>query len=172
MVWLENSLSQTFSRINTSKFSTTVILHTYPPMKMEETECFETLAYKIQTPGIYPEESIQCSEHGESLKSKIKKFSTFDRHLTKPRMSICEQPPVYLAIIWEPNETFCTSGVGDYMELAIGSRRTIQCTSFAVPKRWTTLAFSSSVIKVTRQAIQTTEFHVVSLPHTDSMLTL
>jgi hypothetical protein len=29
------------------------------------------LAYKIQTPGNYPEESIQHSEHGESLKSRI-----------------------------------------------------------------------------------------------------
>jgi hypothetical protein len=35
-----------------------VILHTYPPMKMEQTECSETSAYKIQTPGNYPEESI------------------------------------------------------------------------------------------------------------------
>jgi len=26
---------------------------------MEQTECSETLAYKIQTPGNYPEESIQ-----------------------------------------------------------------------------------------------------------------
>ena len=32
------------------------------------TECSETSAYKIQTPGNYPEESIQDSEHGESLK--------------------------------------------------------------------------------------------------------
>jgi hypothetical protein len=31
----------------------------YPPMKMEQTECSETLAYKIQAPGNYPEESIQ-----------------------------------------------------------------------------------------------------------------
>ena len=31
-------------------------------MKMEQTECFETSAYKIQTPGYYPEESIQQSE--------------------------------------------------------------------------------------------------------------
>ena len=46
-----------------------VFLHTYPPMKMEQTECSETSAYKIQTPGNYPEESIQHSEHGESLKS-------------------------------------------------------------------------------------------------------
>ena len=28
-------------------------------MKMEQTECSETLAYKIQMPGNYPEESIQ-----------------------------------------------------------------------------------------------------------------
>jgi len=28
-------------------------------MKVEQTECFETSAYKIQTPENYPEESIQ-----------------------------------------------------------------------------------------------------------------
>jgi hypothetical protein len=39
-------------------------------MSMEQTECSETSAYKIQTPGNYPEESIQHSEHGESLKSR------------------------------------------------------------------------------------------------------
>jgi hypothetical protein len=32
-------------------------LFTYLPMKMEQTECFETSAYKIQTPGNYPEEN-------------------------------------------------------------------------------------------------------------------
>jgi len=31
---------------------------------------FENIHY-IQTPGNYPEESIQHSEHGESLKSRI-----------------------------------------------------------------------------------------------------
>jgi len=40
-------------------------------MKMEETDCSETSAHKTQTPGNYPEESIQHSEHGESLKSRI-----------------------------------------------------------------------------------------------------
>jgi len=30
-------------------------------MKVEQTECSETAAYKIQTPGNYPEESIQHS---------------------------------------------------------------------------------------------------------------
>jgi hypothetical protein len=38
-------------------------------MKMEQTECSETSAYKIQMPGNYPEENIQPTEHGESLKS-------------------------------------------------------------------------------------------------------
>jgi len=30
--------------------------HIYLPMKMEQTECSETSAYKIQTPGNYPKE--------------------------------------------------------------------------------------------------------------------
>jgi hypothetical protein len=63
-------LSQTFFHINTPTFSNLVILHTYPPMKMEQTECSETSAYKIQTQGNYPEESIQHLEHGENLKSR------------------------------------------------------------------------------------------------------
>jgi hypothetical protein len=40
-------------------------------MKMEQTECSETLAYKIQTPGNYPEEKVQHTVHGESLKLRI-----------------------------------------------------------------------------------------------------
>ena len=47
------------------------LLFTYLHMKMEQTECSETSAYKIQTPGNYPEENIQHTEHGESLKSRI-----------------------------------------------------------------------------------------------------
>jgi hypothetical protein len=39
--------------------STTVTVHTYSPMKMEQTECSETLAFKLQTPGNNPEESIR-----------------------------------------------------------------------------------------------------------------
>jgi hypothetical protein len=44
-------------------------------MKMEQAECSETSAYIIQTPGNYPEESVQHSEHGESLKSRTIIFS-------------------------------------------------------------------------------------------------
>jgi len=39
-------------------------------MKMEEKECSETSAYKIQTPEDFPEDSIQHSDHGESFKSR------------------------------------------------------------------------------------------------------
>jgi hypothetical protein len=38
------------------------------------TERFETLAYKIKTPGNHPEGSIHNSEHGEILKSRINGF--------------------------------------------------------------------------------------------------
>jgi hypothetical protein len=37
-------------------------LHTYSPMKMEQTECSETLAFKLQTPGNHPEEIIRQLE--------------------------------------------------------------------------------------------------------------
>jgi len=40
-------------------------------------ECSETSAYKTQTPGNYPEEIIQHSEHGESLKSKTHTQSSY-----------------------------------------------------------------------------------------------
>jgi hypothetical protein len=67
-----------------SEFSTPVILHTYPPMKMEQTVCSEMLAYKIQTPGNYPEESIHvqylysvCSHSFSSL--------SYDRPKTSSR---------------------------------------------------------------------------------------
>jgi len=48
------------------------------PMKMEQTECFETSAYKIQVLGNHPKERIQHSEQGESLKSRLTVL--FDYH--------------------------------------------------------------------------------------------
>jgi hypothetical protein len=46
-------------------------------MKMEQADCSETSTYKIQTPGNYPEESIQHSEHSESLKSSMEILFSF-----------------------------------------------------------------------------------------------
>jgi len=40
-------------------------------MNIKQTECSKTSAYKIQTPGNYPKENIQHTEHSESLKSRI-----------------------------------------------------------------------------------------------------
>jgi hypothetical protein len=36
---------------------------------MEQTECAETLAFKLQTLGTTPEESMRHSKQGENLKS-------------------------------------------------------------------------------------------------------
>jgi hypothetical protein len=53
--------------------------HAYLPVKLEQTECSKTSAYKLQTLGNYPKESIQYLEHGKSLKSRIprKTFHVF-----------------------------------------------------------------------------------------------
>jgi len=59
--WVRLFLSETFPHINTPTYSNLVILHTYLPMKMEQTQCSETSAYKIQMSGNQPQESIkQC----------------------------------------------------------------------------------------------------------------
>jgi hypothetical protein len=47
----------------------------YLPTYEDVTECSETSAYKIQTQGNYPEKNMQHTEHGGSLKSRIKRFS-------------------------------------------------------------------------------------------------
>jgi hypothetical protein len=44
-------------------------------MKMEHTECPEMLGYKIQTPGNYPEESIQAIKY---------------QHFNTKKVQICE----------------------------------------------------------------------------------
>jgi hypothetical protein len=52
-------------------------------MKMEQIECSETSAYKIQTPGNYPEEIVQHTEHSESLKSRTSYLVTgvFEKYI-------------------------------------------------------------------------------------------
>jgi len=78
---------------------------------MEQTECSETLAYKIQTPGNYPEDSIQHSEHGKSLKWSIIFFSLL--FITRSKLCL-------------PNTTFfsslalynCTSSTGTHTIMA------------------------------------------------------
>ena len=46
---------------------------------MELTECFETSAHRIQTPGKHPKERLQYSEEDESLKSRICMFMCIQR---------------------------------------------------------------------------------------------
>jgi hypothetical protein len=56
-------------------------------MKMEQTECSEKLAYKIQTPGNYPEESIQpvkCFRFVIQFSLTISPLEMFRRHFQSP----------------------------------------------------------------------------------------
>ena len=69
-VWLENSLSQNFSRTNTPTFLKPSHSSRLPAYE-DGTECSETSAYKIQTPGNYQEENMQHTEHSESLKPRM-----------------------------------------------------------------------------------------------------
>jgi hypothetical protein len=63
-------LSTTFQNILSVPSSYPVGIHTYSPMKMEQTQCSETSTFKLQTPVNHPAESTQHSEHSESLKSR------------------------------------------------------------------------------------------------------
>jgi hypothetical protein len=66
--WVRLFWSQTFSRINTSTFSTLVILHTYLPVKMGQ--IVPKQHTKFRRRGI-TQKHIQHSEHDENLKSRI-----------------------------------------------------------------------------------------------------
>jgi hypothetical protein len=65
-----------------SSYAGSCLLYTQLPAYEDGTECSETSAYKLQTSGNYPEESIQHSEQGESLKSSIIIFVTKIVHCT------------------------------------------------------------------------------------------
>ena len=39
-------------------------------LKMELTQCSETLAFNTQRPGKYPEDNLSLLQHGESLKTR------------------------------------------------------------------------------------------------------
>ena len=96
-------------------------LHTHRPMKMEQTKCFGKLGYKIQTPGNYPEESIQHSEHGESLKSRktvqfplipVTKIPTqLSRLISVPaeKKSGCFSPIILFRLKFQPPTAHSTS---------------------------------------------------------------
>ena len=64
-VWsreLENGAGKGLARAKPFPIPFLIVVHSthiYLPMKMKQTECSETSAYKLQTPGNYPKESIQ-----------------------------------------------------------------------------------------------------------------
>ena len=81
-----------FPYTNTPTFSNPVSFHTYPPMKMEQTQCSETSAYKIQTAGNYPEENI-LSTFRTRRKFEIKNLYIFSKQLKKHNYQTQGYPP-------------------------------------------------------------------------------
>jgi hypothetical protein len=64
--WLRLFFEPNLSRI-IPHIPTPVMLHNYSPMKMEQTEYSETLAFKLQTPLNHPEESVQRGKFSSQL---------------------------------------------------------------------------------------------------------
>jgi len=105
------------SEVYTPTFGTLCPFHlhrwvgTYPPVKMGQTGCSETWAYKIQMPGNYPEESIQNSEHGKSLKSRKTRKFTFTTYCTETYQKN-EMPVNAVQVYWSTphwsEQTFTT----------------------------------------------------------------
>ena len=58
------------------RFGTLCLFHLHRRIgtKMEQTECSETSAYKIQPPGKYPEENIQQFYNSRGVTTRMKKF--------------------------------------------------------------------------------------------------
>ena len=76
---------------------------------MEQTECSETSAYTIQTPGNYPEESIKHSEHSESLKSRINILYTKRINSYLAENSVCfhqKDQPMTVVLYRKKNNNF------------------------------------------------------------------
>jgi len=69
-----NFICQHFGTLRLFHLHRRVGISSYLPVYEDGTECSKTSAYKIQTPGNYPEESLQHSEHSKSLKSRMYHF--------------------------------------------------------------------------------------------------
>jgi hypothetical protein len=77
-------------------------------MKMEQTECSETSAYKIQTPGNYPEENIQHLRDLFGVPSLAygTNFHDYETHKTV----LCKSqmvPPIFMTV--KHTKLYCVS---------------------------------------------------------------
>jgi len=89
------------------RFGTLCLLHlhrqvgkyTYLPMKMEQTECSETSAYKIQTPDNYPEENIpQLQAVVKMVMPPLDSIGRRDLLNNKLTINFSEQPDLLLQV--------------------------------------------------------------------------
>ena len=90
-------------------------------------QCSETSAYQIQTPGNYPKESSQHSEHGERLKSRILTTSLRTRY-SSTTSCVAWQPLYWLVDwAWRTNRMICLHVVSFW-----GVRWNRKCTDYTL----------------------------------------
>jgi len=71
------------------------------------------MAYKIQTPGNYPEENTQHTEHGESLKSSCKVLIALPlQQLLHERSSLLRYTYTACLIITDAENIYCAVRTG------------------------------------------------------------
>ena len=94
--------------------------HTYLPMKMEQTECSKTSAFKTQKPVNYPKVIIQHSKHGESFKSRT--------HSNSVKLEV-------LHTFWMFSMAFCTSCWHSSTKPMFNRRRALisMCSHLLIP---------------------------------------
>jgi len=66
---------------------------------MEQTDCSETSAYKIQTPGYYPEENVQHTEQGKNVKLRNFSICLYSIFYIQYR-HYCNFPPMHVAYLF------------------------------------------------------------------------
>ena len=86
----------------------------YLPIYEDGTECSETLAHKIRTPGNYAEESTQHSEHGNSLKSRMYCFlDSSDNVVANPITSLLYWKQISYTKLFQVQELACLRNILD-----------------------------------------------------------
>ena len=78
----------------------------HSPMKMEQTQCSETSAYKLQTPGNYPKESIQLKISLQNMRLHKKKMCNCNTPASSlvPETAAC---PHYAGTLWSSPVAGC-----------------------------------------------------------------
>jgi hypothetical protein len=120
-------------------------LHTYPPMKMEQTVCSETLAFKLLMPMNHPEESVQHSEQGECLKSGTTLYCLHFFMCFKPLLALrtvwIKCFDIFRPVIQQLNQSLCNKKFCLWLATKLSQVKEPLSTLILELKTWLELSF-------------------------------